>query len=254
MDSFFTGFADELVKLGAAGSLASPRPGEIKTLKPNSSAPPASNQQRPSNAHGPTSEALRAVPQQQIKTWGTKKQDTWQASPRYKPTAVAKKPEEPVKKPGKGKGNRSSKPSGPVDGRFPGESLVAYNLRRSGEKADWKKEQINKGKVTEHSRNTAAEKAFKADPVQRAKVKQIPSVVNRGGTISPNEDPIIRNPKKMADYQKQQAWNRKEIDERIKDARRGPAPAIDIPKPKQPKSSPTTRVTPGMGSMQGRNW
>lgn len=242
MDSFLDGFADELVKLGAAAPLAAtpsrPKqaPGQIKMLKQTAPArgtspPPA----RPANAHSATSKALRATPPQAIKTWGTKKDDWHRPSPRHVPTAKPKKPEVKVKVKKKRRGKKSVSAPSTKDRRLAGESKVQFALRRVKERSDWNKEQNRQGRYTAHSRDTKAEKAFKKDPVQQAHVKNIPSV-RRGGTIQPREAPVHKSKAARLVYEKQQAWNRQEIANRIRDASTVKGPSDQLP-----KSSPTTQ-------------
>lgn len=158
MHYFLRGFADELVKLGAPfPGTAEPRP--VKTsakpvnpyatqgsrrgpsgfVRPRSTAPRGPGAlRRPSNAMGPTGDALRAIPTQQMSSPSKIKPPTTRPSPKYVPVprpppdlSKVPLPKKTVRR--KAKAPKQAHPRR----RRPGEGRFAYLARRGQEKKQY---------------------------------------------------------------------------------------------------------------------
>ena len=206
MNGFLNGFADELVKLGAAAPLAS--------------SPAPAPRKAPSNAMAASAKPLKNLRRLTIDYSGKKPMSTFKSTGKHVPRTLPKAPEVKVKKKLRRKGGRKGGTAG-VGGRMlPGESNWAFAARRIKEKGAWDKEQDRQGKYTAHSRDTKGAKAFKKDKRMQGISKGIAGgSYNRAGgsKLRGQEYPILKTKKKYKAYDKQQAYNRKELANRVAD-------------------------------------
>jgi len=164
---------------------------------------------RPSNAAGPTPDALKAIGRQTMHFDGrSPKPLLTRSSPTYIPKAAPPK-EEP--KPEKRGGRGRSKDYGPDTNlrRKPWETGGEFLKRRAKEQENWKAEQ-------ERIRG----ERFEANPQMKQRSKAIAggSAARAGGfTFSPNEYPRGATSKQRAEWDAQQEYNRRRLQTQAKD-------------------------------------